>query len=132
LQYKLYQMENIQRHSAGAGEISLHTLHVAYEIAENNPDEWRDLLSSLLPADRAAAPDTLVRELANGSDPLHAQLARFQAATGLSRRSLLQLSAAAGYRAARRTACAVRPNADVLTNLRTRSSSHTVAASRAA
>ena len=70
-------------------QISYRTLQMGYELAEYNPDSWKELLSGLV-ALPTADPKVLVRKLAKDGLKVKDQARHFQEATGLKRRTFFK------------------------------------------
>ena len=73
-------------------KISYRTLATGYRIAEVNPENWQELLSTTLPI-RPVNPENLVETLAKQGLPVKEQFKAFKHITGMSERSFYNLRA---------------------------------------
>lgn len=77
--------------AASLPEISYRTLRMGYELAEHNPDSWRELLANMILAPPEEDPIKLVQKLARQDLKVKEQLRHFEEATGFKRRTFFKL-----------------------------------------
>lgn len=70
-------------------QMSYRTLHIGYDLAEHKPDDWRELLSSMVQIP-LTNPKDLIRELASGDLKVNDQVREFERLTGKRRRTFFK------------------------------------------
>lgn len=70
-------------------QISYRTLQMGYELAEHNPDSWKELLGGMV-ATPSVDPKILVRKLAKEGLKVKDQARHFEEVTGLKRRTFFK------------------------------------------
>lgn len=70
-------------------QISHRTLEQGYELAEHNPEDWRQLVSGLISSDHVD-PKELIKKLAKEKINVREQLQRFETVTGMKRRTFFK------------------------------------------
>lgn len=73
-----------------SSEISYRTLLMGYELAEHNPDDWKEILRPLIISERAEDPHQLIARLSQEKISVREQYHRFEKVTGFKRRTFFK------------------------------------------